>query len=70
MALMARKDRPWDPFAELREISDRLNRSFAGTPFFAAGEQTLAGTYKGGSLTVRIPKSPAKEPKAKQIEVG
>jgi HSP20 family protein len=46
MALLTRKqERVWDPFAELREMSDRLNRVFAGDPGFAhSGEQgqTLA----------------------------
>jgi HSP20 family protein len=156
MALLAKKqqERSWDPFTELREISDRLNRAFANTPFFTGGEgQALAGvdwspsvnvsetdkaymiradipeakkedikvsaengmltiegerkqqkteqnerfhrvessygrfvrrfslpddaddgaieaTYKDGALSVRIPKSAAKEPKAKQIKVG
>lgn len=155
MALLTKKqDRTWDPFAELREISDRLNRSFAAAPFFSDGDKqalasvdwspsvnvsetdkaylirgdipdvkkedikisaengmlTLEGerkqqkteqnerfhrvessygrfvrrfalpddadeaaieaNYKDGSLTIRVPKAPGKEPKAKQIKVG
>ena len=37
MALLSRKQEPqvqrWDPFSELREVSDRLNRVFAPDPF-------------------------------------
>jgi HSP20 family protein len=35
MTLLAKKEhRTWDPFAELKEMSDRLNRAFAlGVPF-------------------------------------
>jgi HSP20 family protein len=44
MALLTKKqEHAWDPFAELREISDRLNRSFAGAPFYTQGDkQALA----------------------------
>src|SRR5262245_45008297 len=49
MAWLARKQeqQTWDPFAELREMSDRLNRVFATDPFGLAGrrseDQPLAG---------------------------
>jgi HSP20 family protein len=49
MALLTRnrpQERSWDPFAELREVSDRLNRVFAPDPLGIMGrpdEQPLAG---------------------------
>ena len=54
MALLAKKqDRTWDPFAELRELSDRLNRAFSSDPFFARGEgQTLANIDWSPSVNV------------------
>ncbi len=157
MALLSkREERTWDPFRELRDMSDRLNRVFAGDPFMLRGQgegQTLAGidwapsvnisendkaylvradlpevkkedvklscekgvltiegerkqqkteenerfhrvessygrfmrsftlpdevdenaieaNFKDGSLTVRIPKAPAKPPKMRQIKIG
>jgi HSP20 family protein len=157
MALLSkRQERSWDPFAELREMSDRLNRVFSGDSLFNfpkgegqalanidwapsvnvsesdkayliradlpevkkddvkvscdkgmitiegerkhqkteenerfhrvessygrfvrrfalpedADENAIEASYKDGGLTVRIPKSPAKAPQAKQIKVG
>lgn len=34
--LTKRQERAWDPFAELREMSDRLSRIFESDPFSAA----------------------------------
>jgi HSP20 family protein len=57
MALLAKKqERTWDPFAELRELSDRLNRVFANDPFFSRASegqgQTLANVDWSPSVNV------------------
>lgn len=153
MTALKRQERTWDPFRELREMSDRLNRVFGGEITTEPGQQALAAfdwapsvnisetekaylvradlpevkredvkvscekglltitgerklqkteenerfhrtesahgrfmrsftvpedsdesgieaTYKDGSLTVRIPKAPAKASKARQINIA
>ena len=57
MALLTRKqqERPWDPFGELRDMSDRLNRMFAGDLTFGrtAGEgQMLANVDWAPSVNI------------------
>lgn len=56
MALLAKKEeRSWDPFAELKEMSEKLNRVFAISPFFgtASGEgQALANVEWAPSVNV------------------
>jgi HSP20 family protein len=55
MALLAKKqDKTWDPFAELRDLSDRLNRVFASEPFFSRSSegQTLANIDWAPSVNV------------------
>jgi HSP20 family protein len=45
MSLLTKKqEKSWDPFAELRDLTDRLNRAFGNDLFFsgAEGGQTLA----------------------------
>ena len=47
MALIRRDENVWDPFRELREMSDRMNRMFAQEPWGrrsgAEGSQALTG---------------------------
>lgn len=55
MALLAKKqEKSWDPFAELRELSERLNRAFASDLSFAraADGQTLANIDWSPSVNV------------------
>jgi HSP20 family protein len=55
MSLLAKKqERTWDPFAEMRELSDRLNRVFSGDAFFsrATEGQTLASIDWSPSVNV------------------
>jgi HSP20 family protein len=55
MALLARREERWDPFKELREMSDRLNRVFAGEPLFtrhAPEGQALAGIDWSPSVNI------------------
>lgn len=44
--------------------SDRWHRAFA------ISDGAIEATYEDGSLSVRIPKSAAKKPRGKQIEIG
>lgn len=46
MALIRRDENVWDPFRELREMSDRMNRMFALEPWgrrAGGGDQALTG---------------------------
>jgi HSP20 family protein len=51
--LSKRQERSWDPFKDLREMSDRLNQAFALEPFFPKGEgQALMGTDWAPSVNI------------------
>lgn len=49
-----RQESAWDPFKELRQMSDRLNQAFALEPFFAGGKQSqaLMGTDWAPSVNI------------------
>ena len=37
MSLLSKKQGPWDPFSELRQLSDQLNRAFSSDLFMSRG---------------------------------
>jgi len=55
MALMRREENVWDPFRELREISERMNRAFAFDPVLRRAEgdgQALKGIDWAPSVNI------------------
>jgi HSP20 family protein len=58
MALIRREDSVWDPFKELREMSERINRAFGHDQFRRSAELGQALTETDWAPAVNISETP------------